>query len=153
MCIVFAVVTSICSSNSNYNKLFFDNRIKWYAARWKQIRIVSKFVPGNRPSYTFWNSEIEIILHLFSDFNNKSQFLNLVFKNFSEFWQEIQGLPSRNAFIFGIKGQKYSHKRVYCKSKTMEHFLIIMVKSSCTSSKVYFDIILKKKLFKLFLCV
>lgn len=43
-----------------------------------------------------------------------------------------------------------SHFSFFCNSSKMEHFLTIMLKSFCTSSKVYFVIILKKKLFKLF---
>ena len=103
---------------SNYKELFFDNRIKWFfyqivRGTLKTNRIVSKFVPGIQPFCTFCNSEIETIIHLFWDCNNTSQFLNLVFDNFSELWPGIQGLPSRNEFIFGIRNEKIFSPKNY----------------------------------------
>ena len=79
----------------------------------KTNRIVSKFVPGILPSCTFCNSEIETIVHLFWDCNNTSQFLDLVFDFFCELWPGIQGLPSRNEFIFGIKNEKIFSPKNY----------------------------------------
>ena len=74
---------------------------------------MSKFVPGIQPSCTFANSEIETIIHLFWDCNNTSQFLYIVFNNNRELWPGIQGLPSRNQFIFGIRNKKIFYSKNY----------------------------------------
>ena len=86
-------------------ELFYNNRLKWFQYQivrgtLKTNRLVSKFVPTITEKCTFCELQTENISHLFYDCNITSQFLDHVFGQFSQYWVEINGKPTKKGFKF-----------------------------------------------------